>query len=210
MKRPIVKKALITLGIAAILLIGACVAARYWVHHVAGDRVYSSIADIPESRVAVVLGAKIYPSGNLSALLADRVDAAIDLYKAGKVKKLLMSGDNRVSHYDEPTRMMEYAIKGGIPAQDIAMDYAGRRTYDSVYRAKYIFGLNTFIIVSQGDHVERAIFLCKHLGIDAYGLAADRHDNAKAKLREFPACVSAIIDVCLRHPIPMMGKKEHI
>ena len=152
------------------------------------------------------------PNGELSTLLRDRVDAGIDLYRAGKVRKLLMSGDNRFTHYNEPDRMREYAISCGVPAADIGCDYAGRRTYDSIYRAKYIFGLDSIIVVSQRFHLDRAIFLCKHLGIDAYALAADRpgHDNPRVAIREIPACLFGLVDVYIRQPHPIMGRKETI
>ncbi|MHB1001116.1 MAG: SanA/YdcF family protein [Armatimonadota bacterium] len=167
------------------------------------------------TRVAVVLGAKVYPDGRLSLLLSDRVNKAVALYKAGKVEKILMSGDNRFAHYDEPTRMAEYAIRKGVDPDDVAMDFAGRRTYDSVYRAKHIFGLDGCIIVSQGFHLDRAIFLCRKLGIDGYGVAADEHMYMGgrvrfARIREIPACLSALADVYLLHPRPVMGRRERI
>lgn len=210
MNRSLIVKSLISVAVFGIVTVGLSLSAKYWIHHATKDCVYNNINDVPKSRVAVVLGARVYPSGNLSCQLEDRVDTAIDLYKAGKVEKLLMSGDNSVSHYDEPTQMMKYAIAHGVPAKDVTADFAGRRTFDSMYRAKHIFGLDKFIVVSQSYHDERAIFLCRHLGIDACAVSADRHDNAKARFREIPACVSAFLDVYMLHPKPLMGKKEHI
>lgn len=187
-------------------------AARGYLHHVAKDRISSDVADAPHRRVALVLGAKIYPSGHLSTLLRDRVDTAVGLYKAGKCEKLLMSGDNRFSHYNEPDRMREYAVSKGVPPGDIACDYAGRRTYDSMYRAKHIFGLGETLIVSQSFHLDRAIFLCDRLGIDGHGVSADvdSHFNLPAVIREFPACIRAFIDAYAQHPAQVMGKRERI
>jgi SanA protein len=140
------------------------------------------------------------------------LNTAIKLYRAGKVDKLLMSGDNRFIHYNEPQRMRDYAIEHGVAPADIVMDYAGRRTYDSVYRAKHIFGLKSIVIVSQRSHVERALFISRRVGINACGVPADvkSHWNARMAIREIPACVSAAIDVYIRHPKPVMGRRESI
>lgn len=176
------------------------------------DPIYTGIANVPYCRVALVLGAGITPNGNPHPVLKDRLDTAIALYNTGKVEKLLMTGDNRFSHYNEPRRMCEYAIKHGVPADDVVMDYAGRRTYDSVYRAKHIFGLSKVAVVTQLFHLDRALFLCQHLGVDAFGVAADvpGHSYPRGAARELGASVSAIIDVYVRHPRPVMGKRERI
>jgi SanA protein len=194
----------------AIILVALPVFARIWVSSVAHGRVYSDIHKVPKCRVAVVLGSRVYPSGALCTILARRVDKAIELYKAGKVEKLLMSGDNSVTHYNEPKRMLDYAVRHGVPREDIGMDFAGRSTYASVYRAKHIFGLNKFIVVSQAYHLDRTIFLCSSLGVDAYGAAAEMPHYPKGPLREFPACVQAIADAYVRHPVPIMGEREKI
>ncbi|MCL4863540.1 MAG: YdcF family protein [Caldilineaceae bacterium] len=162
-------------------------------------------------RVAIVFGARIYASGRLSAMLRDRVDTAIDLYKAGKVEKLLMSGDNRFADYDEPGAMMAYAIAQGVPADDIQPDYGGRRTYDTCYRAKAIFQVDSAIVVTQRFHLPRALFLCDQLGIDVVGVAADRRTYdprsiAYSETREIPALVAALIDVIRRAPPPVLGE----
>jgi SanA protein len=166
----------------------------------------------PHCRVALVLGARVKPDGRLSTLLEDRVKAAIKLYEAGAVEKLLMSGDNRVTHYNEPKRMCDYAVEHGVGREDVAMDFAGRRTYDSVYRAKRIFGLHRFIVVSQRFHVERALFICDHVGVKGLGFAADvkGHRSLKVEIRELGACVGALVDVYLRKPRPVMGSRERI
>ncbi|MEZ4555940.1 MAG: ElyC/SanA/YdcF family protein [Caldilineaceae bacterium] len=104
----------------------------------------------------------------------DRVDTAIALYQAGKVDKLLMSGDNSTPEYDEPGAMMAYAIAQGVPAADIQPDYAGRRTYDTCYRAQAIFHVEDAVLVTQAFHLPRALFTCHNLGLDAQGVIADR------------------------------------
>jgi len=195
--------------IAALIAITLPFAARVYVHFYARDHVYS-VTDVPHCRVAMVLGSRVLPDGSLSVYLAGRVDRAIELYKAGKCEKLLMSGDNRFRNYNEPERMREYAIRKGVPAEDVGVDFAGRRTYDSVYRAQHIFGLQRLIIVTQAFHVDRAVFLANHLGLKAYGVASDNKANTRATFREFPACVSALADAYLLHPHPVMGEKEEI
>jgi SanA protein len=183
---------------------------RLWVHVAAQGRIYESVADAPNSSVALVLGAMVGPDGRLSPILRNRVQTAVDLYKAGKVQKLLMSGDNRFVNYNEPQRMMEYAAVHGVPEKDIAMDYAGRRTYDSIYRAKHIFGLKQFIVVTQAFHLDRAIFLCNELGVDGRGVVAPMAPDARAPIREFLASVAAMFDAYIVHPMPVMGKREKI
>ena len=188
----------------------ACAAARVWMHLNARHRVFVDASSVAKCRVALVLGAGVKPDGTCSQLLRDRLDRSVELYKAGRVEKLLMSGDNRVSHYNEPERMRDYAISQGVPAEDVKCDYAGRRTYDSIYRARHVFGLRKVTLTSQGFHLPRALFLCDAIGVKACGLAADQHVNLKAELREYVASVGALFDVYIRHPKPVMGKRESI
>ncbi len=204
------RKIKIIFAIVSFVIISFLIIARLMVSFSASRKVYTEVEKIPHCKVAVVLGTMVYPDGRLSELLRDRVDAGILLYKSGKVDKLLMSGDNRTSHYNEPMRMRDYAVKSGVPEKDIIMDFAGRRTWDSMYRAKHIFGQNRFIVVSQRFHVNRALFLCKYLGIDAFGMVAKSDINLLAELREFPACVLAVLDAYVLHPKPILGRKEKI
>jgi SanA protein len=182
---------------------------RAWV-----DRAYSSSiyrqGDAPAAHVALVLGARVYPDGRLSGMLSDRVDTAVALYKAGKVDKLLMSGDNSNADYNEPGAMVARAIQQGVPAEDVQPDYGGRRTYDSCYRAKAIFQVEEAIIVTQEFHLPRALFLCEALGIQVNGVIADQriyHPRSLAwsETREMPAMVAALLDVIRRSPPPIMG-----
>lgn len=202
---------LISAGAGMLLLLGGLLLGwPRWVE----SRYESAILppeEAPSQRVAIVFGARIYASGRLSAMLRDRVDTAIDLYKAGKVEKLLMSGDNRFADYDEPGAMMAYAIAQGVPADDIQPDYGGRRTYDTCYRAKAIFQVDSAIVVTQRFHLPRALFLCDQLGIDVVGVAADRRTYdprsiAYSETREIPALVAALIDVIRRAPPPVLGE----
>jgi SanA protein len=101
-------------------------------------------------------------------------------------------------------------VAQGVPPEDVAMDFAGRRTYDSVYRARHIFGQNRLIMVTQGFHMDRALFLCDRLGVEAYGVPGRWSGKRSSRIREIPACVSAVIDTCILHPKPVMGRRERI
>jgi SanA protein len=199
--------------LALILLLVVAVlpfALRLWVGRRYRPLVYTRVEDVPVRLVALVLGAGVYPDGRLTPVLADRVRTAIDLYKAGKVQHLLFSGDNRTEHYNEPQRMFEYALARGVPADAIVLDYAGRRTYDSCYRARDIFRVDQIIVVTQAFHQDRALFLCDQLGLNAIGLAADRRVYAPRsmawwRIRELPALLLSWWDVTVSRPTPVLG-----
>jgi SanA protein len=182
---------------------------RGWVNWRYGRQIFSA-EDVRAERVAIVFGARIHPDGRVSSMLADRVETAVQLYKAGKVDKLLLSGDNRFAEYDEPGRMMDYALSRGVPAEDIQPDYAGRRTYDTCYRAREIFGLKSAVLVTQEFHLPRALFTCDRLGLDVVGVAADlqrysRRSLAWSTTREIPALMIAWIDIVRQAPPPVLG-----
>jgi SanA protein len=147
--------------------------------------------------------------------LQDRVETGAELYFAGKVEKLLMSGDNSTEYYDEPGAMLEYALSLGVPEEDIILDFAGRRTYDSCYRAKAIFGVDDLIVVTQAFHLPRALLLCNTLGVNATGVPAD---DANYRLRSYTywwvreifASIKAYWDVLIEHPTPILGPPEPI
>jgi len=165
--------------------------------------------------VAIVFGAEVKKDGTPSVVLRDRVETAAALYKSGKVEKLLMSGDNRFVDYNEPESMRRYALALGVPDANIVLDYAGRRTYDTCYRAKRIFGVNSAILVTQGFHLPRALFLCNALGVDAIGVEAENYYYLKRlrlywNMRELLATVQSVGDVYLLKPLPVLGKPEFI
>ncbi len=170
-----------------------------------------STADAPQKPVAIVFGARVRRNGVLSPVLADRVLTAVELYKSGKVRKLLMTGDNSRKEYDEPTAMKDFAVKHGVPPEDIALDYAGFRTYDSCYRAKAIFGVTSAILVTQKFHLPRAVYTARHLGINAVGVSADRHDYSfqnRLSFREKWATALAWVQVHVTKPKPyFLGPK---
>jgi len=183
---------------------------RAWIQARYADQIYTA-NEISATRVAIVFGARVYGDGRLSAMVRDRVDTAVDLYKTGKVQKLLISGDNQFDNYDEPGDMMTYAIRQGVPAHAIQPDYGGRRTYDTCYRAKAIFQVDEAILVTQAFHLPRALFLCENLGVQAAGVAADRRVYAQRSLawsetREIPALVAALLDIIRQAPPPVLGE----
>lgn len=180
----------------------------------AQPRTYSA-ETVPARRVAIVFGAGIRYDGTPTIVLQDRVRTAANLYFAGKVEKLLMSGDNRFVDYNEPESMRQFAISLGVPDEDIVLDYAGRRTYDTCYRAREIFRVNSVILVTQDFHLPRAIYLCNMLGVDAVGVPADiqyyrKISRAIWHVRETLAIFGAITDVMYAKPVPVLGDPEPI
>ena len=174
-----------------------------------------SATDVPVRRVAIVFGAGLWRNGSPTPVLADRVSEAAALYFAGKVEKLLMSGDNRFVDYNEPEAMRQLALSLGVPDQAIVLDYAGRRTYDTCYRAKAIFRVDQAILVTQAFHMPRAIYICNLLGVESVGVQSDLRDFRKSSLlywnaRELFATVSALWDVNIGHPLPVLGEQEPI
>jgi SanA protein len=169
----------------------------------------------PIGKTAIVFGAGLYRDGSPSAVLRDRVQTAVELYKAGKVEKILMSGDNSTLSYNEPGAMQKYAMQLGVPKEAIVLDYAGRRTYDTCYRAKSIFGITEALLVTQDYHLPRALYICKILGLKTQGISADRRNYRLGtyiywRLREIPATFTAFIDLYLSKPQPILGDPEPI
>jgi len=174
-----------------------------------------NIEKVQPSPVAIVFGAGLWRDGTPTPVLRDRVETAAELYFAGKVEKLLMSGDNSRQDYNEPQAMRDYAISLGVPDAVIALDYAGRRTYDTCYRARDIFGIRSAILVTQSFHLPRAIYTCNALGIKATGVPADQRDYRKGSLaywnlREILASLVALWEVHISKPLPVLGDPEPI
>lgn len=188
------RRALAGLAAALLLSVGLCSAlvvrgARGKLHEV---------TDAPSRAVAVVFGAGVWPDGTLSPTLQDRVDTAVDLYRQGKVGRLLMSGDHRRPEYDEPSAMRRHAEAAGVPASAIALDPAGFRTYDTCARARAIFGIQDAVLVTQRYHLPRALFTCRGMGIDAVGVVADRRSYQRYfwyLLREQISRTVAVLEV---------------
>jgi SanA protein len=165
----------------------------------------SNISDIESADCALVPGALVYGSGQLSWVLQDRVDYAIELYNAGKVKKLLFSGDHGQQDYDEVNAMKDYAVAQGVPEDNIFLDHAGFSTYESMYRARDVFCASRIIVVTQSFHLSRAVYDARKLGLDAEGVNSNprRYGNElKDALRECLARVKDYFCVNLFHPLP--------
>ena len=177
-------------------------------------RVYNT-QEVSPAPVAIVFGAGLRRDGSPTQVLRDRVSTAAQLYSMGKVKILLMSGDNRFDHYNEPLAMKSYAMSLGIPESAIVLDHAGRRTYDTCYRAKIIFGVEKAILITQQFHLPRALYTCQILGLPAVGVPADQREYRSTSLliwniRELLATFIALWDVHISHPIPVLGDPEPI
>ena len=166
---------------------------------------YASVEDAPSRPVALVFGAGIVSGREPSVVLRDRLLTAIELYKAGKVKKLLVTGDNGSLDYNEVAVMRRFALRHGVPGHAVVKDHAGFRTYDSCYRARDVFEVRSAILVTQAFHLPRAVYLARKMGIDAVGVAADRRtylNSDRYQLREWPASAFAWVQVNITHPRP--------
>ncbi|MCL6511651.1 MAG: YdcF family protein [Anaerolineae bacterium] len=195
----------------AFLLIGVLVAtvlARGATALLAHGRIYTDPTDVSPRKAAIVFGAGVR-NGQPSAVLYDRVAAAVALYEAGAVDKLLMSGDNRFANYNEPAVMRQTALRLGVPDADIVLDFAGRSTYETCYRARDIFGVRDVVLVTQRYHLDRAIFTCNALGLDAIGYPADRRGYRNMtwfQIRELGATLNAFLQLFVTHPQPVLGE----
>ncbi|MCX4630004.1 ElyC/SanA/YdcF family protein [Streptomyces sp. NBC_01443] len=180
-----------------------------WTHAVAADRLRST-ADAPATEVAVVFGAGLW-NGRPTPYLARRLDAAAELYRTGKAKVVLVTGDNSRTEYDEPDAMRTYLTAHGVPGDRIVSDYAGFDTWDSCVRAKEIFGVKRAVLISQGFHIRRAVALCDAAGVEAYGVGVDdEHDSTwyYGGTREVFAAGKAVLDAAFKPEPRFMGPKE--
>lgn len=201
--------ALVVLGLVGVL--GPTVAVR----SVALGRLHTSIADVPAHDVALVLGAGLEPDGvTPSPFLRARLDLAAELYASGKIKVLLLSGDNGQRYYNEPEAMRKYLVEQrGVPAKHLVLDHAGFNTWSSCVRAKEIFGVDSLLVVTQSYHLPRAVTACRWAGIDAHGLGdesvKDRFPSVwqHGELREVGANIKLVVDKT-RNARPALGPKE--
>jgi SanA protein len=180
------------------LLIALVAAANLYVVFSTAGKATGDIDQVPHAQVALVPGALVEPNGRMSTMLSDRVNRAAALFKAGKVDRVLVSGDHHTWAYDEPDTMRKALVAKGIPPRDIFEDHAGFDTWASVVRARQIFGVKSAVIVTQGFHMPRALYLAKQAGLDATGLTADERpygvQGTKSDLREIASRVKAVVD----------------
>ncbi|MGF1450472.1 MAG: vancomycin high temperature exclusion protein [Opitutales bacterium] len=184
---------------AILLAIAAMACAKFAIDRTAERRVSDSLADLEPDRVALVLGcSKTLTDGRPNLFFQHRVEAAKQLFEAGKVDYLLVSGDNSRKSYNEPEDMKTALVSDGVPSDRIVCDYAGFSTLDSTVRAREVFGLESFIVVSQGFHARRAVYIATQKGIDAQGYAANDVTGIggmRTLLREHLARVKTVLDV---------------
>jgi len=203
------RPSLLVLGILAVVGVAVWATPYEWLSHRESGSIYHDLNTIPSRPVAIVFGAHVTKSGMLSSMLRGRVDAAIALYKAGKVEKLLMTGDNGSRGYDEVTPMKRYAVAHGVPADKIVRDFAGFHTFDSCYRARHVFDVTSAILVTQDYHLPRALYIADRVGLDAVGFVAPDnatpHEMNANRFREASADVKAVIDTDLLHAKPKFG-----
>lgn len=181
------------------------------VKHSTSDNLYNTTTKIPYNKVGLLLGtSKKARSGNVNLYYKYRIQAAVRLFKAGKIDYILVSGDNSTRYYDEPTTIKKDLINAGIPADRIYLDYAGFRTLDSVVRSKEIFGQSSITVISQQFHNERAIYIAGRKGIKAVGFnAKDVNVNYgfKTKVRERFARVKMMLDILIGKKPKFLGEK---
>jgi vancomycin permeability regulator SanA len=183
-----------------------------WVRSGADGHLFTE-QSVPPAPVALVLGAQVDPDGTPSPFLAARLDLARRLFVAGKVRVLLVSGDNMRHNYDEPSAMRAWLINHGVPDKKIVRDYAGFDTYDSCARAIRIFGVHQLTVVTQSYHLPRAVMLCRRLGLDANGVGDDSVSQFRGpwltnSTREYGACVKAVYDALSGRDPVYLGQHE--
>lgn len=161
-------------------------------------------AELRDVDCIIVLGCLVKADGTPSDMLADRISVGVSLYQNGTSPKLLMSGDHGQKEYDEVNTMKSCAISAGVPSEDIFMDHAGFSTYESIYRAKEIFGADKIVIVTQQYHLHRALYVAEALGIEAYGVSADLRSYARQTKRDLREVLARIKDMAyaLFKPLP--------
>lgn len=165
----------------------------------------------PEAEAVLILGARVYSETSVSPMLHDRLEAGLALYNAGKAPKLIVSGDNGSPDYDEVNAMKRFLTDRGVPPKDIFMDHAGFSTYESLYRARDIFGVKKAIVVTQGYHLKRAVYVGRELGVETYGVASDPRayfGAARYEAREKLARVKDFLFVHLARPAPTFLGEE--
>lgn len=201
-------------AIACLTLIVIVFGADRWVSSSTRGQLYSDVQSVPHKRVGLLLGtAKTLRHGWTNLYYKYRIDAAVALYKAGKIDYLLVSGDNGTKAYDETSTMRADLIAAGIPAEKIFMDYAGFRTLDSILRSKAVFGANEITVISQPFHNQRAVFIANHKNISAIGFNAkdvNIHSGFKTQLREKFARVKMLLDLAFGKEAKFYGEKIEI
>lgn len=193
-----------------LLVVVACVA---WTWTGSAGHRTDAVPDVADAPVAIVFGAELGEDGTPKPFLAGRLDSAAELYRAGTVRALLVSGDGQGDSGDEVTSMARYLTARGVPAARVVADPYGLDSYDTCVRAHRVFGVRRAVLVTQGFHLPRAVTLCRHAGIDADGLTA-RCDSCSAltlwrnRVRELPAAVKAALDAARDRPPAVVSPRD--
>ncbi|MDV5225473.1 outer membrane permeability protein SanA [Providencia rettgeri] len=209
MRKRLLYGLIIILGIA----LATIILLDRWIAWDTAPYIYESVEELPARDVGMVLGtSKYYASGAKNLYYSYRIQGAADAYHSGKVKYLLLSGDNGAHSYNEPINMRKDLINAGVPASKIVLDFAGFRTLDSVVRTKKVFDTDNFTIITQRFHCERALFIAKHKGIDAQCLAVPTPKAMfKVRVREVFARLGALADLYILNREPkFLGEQESI
>ena len=211
---PPLKKLFKYISIFLVLIIVVIFICDYWVEYSSDNHVYDSLNKIPHNKVGVLLGTSKRVRGNrLNLYYKYRLDAAEKLFKASKIDYILVSGDNGSIYYNEPTTIKNDLIERGIPDNKIFLDYAGFRTFDSMVRAKEVFGEDKFTVISQEFHNRRAIFITKFKDIDAIAFnakAVNFNYGIKTQIREKLARVKVVLDIIIGQQPKFLGEKIEI
>lgn len=204
------KKAILAFSLSIIVAVLLVLGLEAYIRQDTSPYIFNDISKIPPTHTVIVLGASVHSDGKLSPILKDRVDAGIKLFRNGKVKDFLVSGDHRTDDYNEVKAMSNYLMSRGIPPEKITLDHAGFDTYDSMYRAKALFGIDTAIVVTQKFHLPRTLFIAKNMDLHYLGYAAPsiayQPDN-RIKRREKLANFKALWEVLLQKKPTTMRKR---
>mgnify|MGYP001073929613 CR=1 FL=1 len=192
-------------GICAVLLTAFLILPPAIVH-TKKYSIYTDAESITPQETGIVFGAGVTSDMRPTRMLRERLDTAIDLYEHEKIQTLIVSGDNRSSHYNEPEVMAQYLISAGIPEDVIILDTAGLRTYDTCYRAENVFNIDTALLITHGYHLPRGLYLCSSFGIVSSGFSATQRTSYPAetfyKLREIAAIYRSVLDITIIKPTP--------
>ena len=208
------KRLLIFVLVSSALFVAVVGGLNYHINDSTKSLLYSDTTLVPFNKTGVLLGTSKYVKrGRINEFWQNRIEAASALYKSGKIKYLIISGDNSKAYYDEPTEMKKELVKSGIPDSVIFRDYAGFRTFDSMIRAYKIFGQTSFTVISQEFHNQRAVFIARHYGINAIGYNAkdvSAYYGFKTKVRELLARVKLYLDLMFDKQPKFLGEKIEI
>lgn len=213
------KKLLLIFGLLCLAVAVLFVSVNAHVLRVSSPRLISkeAVGNLENVDCILVLGSSVQPNGTLNRVVRERVDTALTLYESGVSQRLLMSGDHGKVNYDEVNAMKQYCVDKGVNPDVIFLDHAGFNTYDSIYRAKAIFGIQKMIIVSQEYHLYRAVYIANELGIEAYGVPAEQEADTAlitnlresvARVKDYFSCAFHIEPTVLGEPIPISGSAK--